>query len=341
MGGAAMIPVLLVTGFLGSGKTTLIRRILADPAFARSAVIVNEWGEIGLDHELIGSADESLLELTTGCLCCRVASDLGRTFSDLAARGAGKYDRVLIETSGLADPAPILRALLSDPAIRPGHALAGTLTLVDARAGEASLARHPEARRQVAFADRLLVTKTDLVALGEGLSALLAALNPGAPVLAAAHGAVAHGAVAPEILFDTSPLPAPLADQLAPDHPAPDPQPALHSGGVESFVLVRERPVPGLALVLLLQALAEHCGGRLLRVKGLVDVAERPGRPALIHGVQHIFEPPQFLPAWPGPDRRTRLVFIAEGVPRHFPARLLAALEEEVAEEQAPASEAA
>ncbi len=321
-----MIPVLLVTGFLGSGKTTLIRRILADPAFARSAVIVNEWGEIGLDHELIGSADESLLELATGCLCCRVASDLGRTFSDLARRGAGKYDRVLIETSGLADPAPILRALLTDPAIRAAHALAGTLTLVDARAGEASLARHPEARRQVAFADRLLVTKTDLVALAGGLGARLAALNQGAPILAAAHGAVA-----PESLFDTSPLPV----------PRDDPRPALHSPGVESFVLVRERPVPGLALVLLLQALAEHCGGRLLRVKGLVEVTEMPGRPALIHGVQHIFEPPQFLPAWPGADRRTRLVFIAEGVPRHFPARLLAALEEEVAEEQATAGETA
>jgi G3E family GTPase len=321
-----MIPILLVTGFLGSGKTTLIRRILADPAFARAAVIVNEWGEIGLDHELIGSADESLLELATGCLCCRVASDLGRTFSELAARGAGRYDRVLIETSGLADPAPILRTLLTDPAIHARHGLAGTLALVDARAGEASLARHPEARRQVALADRLLVTKTDLAALGDGLRARLAALNPGAPILTAAHGAVA-----PEILFAASPLPSP-ADGW---------QPALHTQGVESFVLVRALPVPGLALVLLLQALAEHCGGRLLRVKGLVDVAEMPGRPALIHGVQHVFEPPQFLPAWPGADRRTRLVFIAEGVPRHFPARLLAALEEEVAEERAMASEAA
>jgi G3E family GTPase len=314
-----VIPVLLVTGFLGSGKTTLIRRILADPTFARSAVIVNEWGEIGLDHELIGTADETLLELATGCLCCRVATDLGRTFSDLAQRGAGKYDRVLIETSGLADPAPILHALLTDPAVRAEHALAGTLTLVDARAGEARLARHPEARRQVAFADRLLVTKTDLVPDTGGLRAALAALNPAAPILAAAHGAVA-----PEMLFAASPLPSSPAD----------PPLALHSPGVESFVLVREQPVPALALLLLLQALAEHCGPRLLRVKGLVDVAEMPGQPAVIHGVQHVFEPPQWLRAWPGEDRRTRIVFIAEGVPRHLPARLLAALEEEVAEEQ-------
>ncbi|MGH7077640.1 MAG: CobW family GTP-binding protein, partial [Acetobacteraceae bacterium] len=123
-----MIPVLLVTGFLGSGKTTLIRRILTDPAFARSAVIVNEWGEIGLDHDLVASADENLIELATGCLCCRVSGDLGRTFAKLSGAGQGRYDRVLIETSGLADPAPILRALMSDPAIRAGHSLLGTLT---------------------------------------------------------------------------------------------------------------------------------------------------------------------------------------------------------------------
>lgn len=315
-----MIPVLLVTGFLGSGKTTLIRRILADAAFARSAVIVNEWGEIGLDHELIGSADESLLEFSTGCLCCRVATDLGRTFADLARRGAGKYDRVLLETSGLADPAPILHALLSDPAVRAGHVVAGTLTLVDARAGGVSLARHPEARRQVAFADRLLVTKTDLVRDTGEIRAVLAGLNPAAPILAAAHGAVA-----PETLFAASPPPSLPAD----------PPLALHSAGVESFALVREQPVAALALLLLLQALAEHCGSRLLRVKGLVNVTEMPGQPALIHGVQHVFEPPQWLPAWPGEDRRTRIIFIAERVPRHLPARLLAALEEEVADEQA------
>ena len=320
-----MIPVLLVTGFLGSGKTTLIRRILADPAFARSAVIVNEWGEIGLDHELIGTADETLLELSTGCLCCRVSTDLGRTFADLAERAGGKYERVLIETSGLADPGPIVRALLTDPVVRAGHALAGTLTLIDARAGEATLAGHREARRQVAFADRLLITKTDLVAESDGLRVALAALNPGAPILTAVHGAIAGSEITPEALFAPSPPSAP------PEEP---PLPA-HGEFLASFVLVRERPVAALALVLLLQALAEHCGSRLLRVKGLVDVAEMPGRPALIQGVQHLFEPPRFLACWPGEDRRTRLVFIAEGVPRHFPSRLLAALEEEVAEEQA------
>ncbi|MDA8048537.1 MAG: GTP-binding protein [Rhodospirillales bacterium] len=315
-----MIPVLLVTGFLGSGKTTLIRRILADPAFARSAVIVNEWGEIGLDHDLIASADESLLELATGCLCCRVSSDLGRTFSELARRGAGRYERVLIETSGLADPAPILHSLLTDPTIRAGHVLHGTLTLVDARAGEANLARHPEARRQVALADRLLITKTDLAPDIAGLDVALDTLNPDAERMTAVRGAIA-----PAALFSASPLPASPAG----------PPVAVHGSGITSGVLIRERPVPALALILLLQALTEHCGRRLLRVKGLVDVVEMPGQPALIHGVQHVFEPPQWLPAWPGEDRRTRLVFIGEGVPRYLPARLLAAIEEEVVEEMA------
>ncbi|MGH7067066.1 MAG: CobW family GTP-binding protein [Acetobacteraceae bacterium] len=314
-----MIPVLLVTGFLGSGKTTLIRRILADPAFARSAVIVNEWGEVGLDHDLVASADESLIELATGCLCCRVSGDLGRTFAGLSRAGQGRYDRVLIETSGLADPAPILHALMSDPAIRSGHSLLGTLTLADARMGEATLARHPEARRQVAFADRVLITKTDLMPEIAGLEAALAELNPDAERLAAVRGQIA-----PEALF----VPPRHQEQ----RPAPAPA-AVHSEGITSTVLLRERPVPALALILLLQALAEHCGPRLLRTKGLVDVAEMPGRPALIHGVQHMFEPPEWLPGWPGEDRRTRLVFIGVGLPRHFPARLLAAIEQEVEEE--------
>ncbi|MGH7102941.1 MAG: CobW family GTP-binding protein [Acetobacteraceae bacterium] len=316
-----MIPVLLVTGFLGSGKTTLIRRILADPAFTRSAVIVNEWDEIGLDHDLVASADENLIALATGCLCCRVSGDLGRTFAGLSREGQGRYDRVLIETSGLADPAPILRALMSDPAIRAGHSLLGTLTLADARMGEACLAAHPEARRQVAFADRLLITKTDLSPDIAGLEAALAELNPDAERLRAVRGQIA-----PEILFAPA---RPGATRTDP------PAVAMHSDGITSTVLLRERPVPALALILFLQALAEHCGPRLLRTKGLVDVAEMPGQPALIHGVQHLFEPPEWLPGWPGEDRRTRLVFIGLGLPRHFPARLMAAIEEEVVEESA------
>ncbi len=330
-----MIPVIVVTGFLGSGKTTLIGQVLRDPAFARTAVIVNEFGEIGLDHELIASADESVMALTTGCLCCAVQSDLVRTLLDLQARArAGEipgYDRVLIETSGLADPAPILQSLITDAGLAAGHAVQSVVTLVDAMHGEATLDRHVEARRQAALADRLVLTKTDIAGPAPELQVGLGALNPGAEL----HTAVA-GAIAPDLLFAPA-EPSARADRLA-TLPSSGTSPfarGTHTDAIESFVLERDTPIPGLALILLLEALAEHCGPRLLRVKGLVNLVEMPDRPALIHGVQHVFAAPEFLPAWPTADHRTRIVFIAQGIPRHFPARLLAAIEEEVLEETA------
>ncbi len=328
-----MLPVSIVTGFLGSGKTTLIARLLRNPAFARTAVIVNEFGEIGLDHELISASDEQLLTLSTGCLCCAVRADLLATLLDLwRRRAAGEigYDRVLIETSGLADPAPILQALMSDRDVAQGHAIDTMVTLVDAQHGEVTLERHPEARRQVALADRLLLSKTDLVGESEGLRGRLAGLNPGAPLLCSVGGEVA-----PEVMFGGTGADVRLARVAAlGGGSARSPfLAAAHSDGVETFSLVREAPVPALALTLWLEALVEHCGERLLRVKGLVDVAEMPGRPALIHGVRHVFSAPEWLEGWPSADRRTRVVFIGEGVPRHFPARLLDAIEGEVVDE--------
>ncbi|HUB10381.1 MAG TPA: GTP-binding protein [Acetobacteraceae bacterium] len=325
-----MRPVSIVTGFLGSGKTTLIARVLRDPDFARTAVIVNEFGEIGLDHELIASSDETLLALTTGCLCCAVRSDLVATLLDLQARreaGEIAFDRLLIETSGLADPAPILQALMTDTDVAAGHRLDTVLTVVDALHGEAALERHTEARRQAALADRLALSKTDLAGSAETLRRRLAALNPTAPLLPSPDLTPLH-------LFSSADAAA-RVDRLASlPVAARDPfRVGQHSDGITSFVLRRDRPVPALALTLLLQALAEHCGARLLRLKGLVDVAEMPGQPALIHGVQHVFTPPDFLPHWPSEDRTTRLVFITQGVPEHFPARLLAAIEAEVTEE--------
>ncbi|HTI80842.1 MAG TPA: GTP-binding protein [Acetobacteraceae bacterium] len=311
------IPVAIVTGFLGSGKTTLISRILRDPAFARTAVIVNEFGEIGLDHELIASSDETLLALTTGCLCCAVRSDLVATLLDLQRRrdaGEAGYDRVLIETSGLADPAPILHALMTDRDLAERHGLAGVTTIVDTIHGEGTLERHPEARRQVALADHLLLSKTDLVAPSEALRERLAALNPEARRESTAD-------VSPEMLF---------AGMMPEREVSAD---ARHSDGISSFVLQRDRPVPALALTLLLEALAEHCGARLLRMKGLVHIEEMPGQPAVIHGVQHVFAAPEFLDRWPSRDTTTRIVFITQGVPRYFPARLLDAIESEVREE--------
>ncbi len=326
-----MIPVSIVTGFLGSGKTTLIGRILRDPGFGRTAVIVNEFGEIGLDHALIASSNETFTALTTGCLCCAVRSDLVRTLLDLDASrrsGAASYDRVLIETSGLADPAPILHGLMTDEAIAATHAIDTVITLVDAMHGATTLAEHPEARRQVALADLLVVTKTDLVAMQAGLSDSIQALNPSAP-------RAVVGAVDPGMLFGGAD-PTNRAIRLAnvPDRIQGAPfDRARHGDGIETFVVRRDRPLPAIALTLLLQALTEHCGARLLRVKGLVDIAEMPGQPALVHGVQHVFAPPDFLPAWPTEDRSTRLIFIARGIPPYFVVRLLDAIEAEVRDE--------
>ena len=314
-----MIPVAIVTGFLGSGKSTLISRILRDPVFARTAVIVNEFGEIGLDHELIASSDETLLALTTGCLCCAVRSDLVATLLDLLRRreaGEVAFDRVLIETSGLADPAPILHALMTDRDIAQAYELGGVVTVVDALHGAATFDRHPEAVRQVALADTLLLSKTDIATPQAVLHERLTLLNPQA-ALGNSHDAV------PELLF-TSSSAAPRFD----DTPTP-----RHSDGISTFVLQRNRPVPALALALLLEALAEHCGSRLLRLKGLVDIEEMPGQPAVIHGVQHVVSAPEFLERWPSDNRTTRIVFIAQGVPRYFPMRLLDAIEQEVREE--------
>ena len=330
-----MIPVSIITGFLGSGKTTLIGRFLRDPAQAGTAVIVNELGEVGLDHTLIAHSDESLLTLTTGCLCCAVRSDLVETLLDLAARrhaGAARFDRVLIETSGLADPAPILQTLMIDPAITPIYAVHTVLTLVDAVHGEATLDRHVEARRQAALADALFLTKTDVTPPGASLLGRLAALNPGVeptcpPTMPAIFADTAIGS-------DGLPARALRLTRL-PDVSGPNPFLPRHSGGIETFVLRRTAAVPAIALTLFLEALTEHCGGRLLRVKGLMEVQEMPDRPAVIHGVQHVFSPPEFLARWPDADHATRLVFIAQGVPRHFPARLLDAIEAEVREELA------
>ena len=328
-----MIPVSIVTGFLGSGKTTLIAALLRHPDFVRTAVIVNEWGEIGLDHDLIAAGDETLVALSTGCLCCRMRSDVAATLLDLERRRqAGEipaYRRVLIETSGLADPVPILQALITDPDIGRGHQVESVLTLVDAVNGAANLRQHAEARRQVALADRLLVTKRDLMSGTARLEAALAALNPGAPLLAAVRGELAPelllgGATAQQRAARLAAVPPPAARAFGR---------AAHDSAIETFVLQRERPVPALALAMWLEALAENCGTKLLRLKGLVEVEEMPGRPAVIHVVRHSISEPEWLDQWPSADRQSRMVFICEGVPRHFPARLLAAIEEEVREE--------
>ncbi|MFG1421780.1 CobW family GTP-binding protein [Roseixanthobacter liquoris] len=312
-----LTPVLVVTGFLGSGKTTFIRKVLSDPRFARAAVIVNEFGEIGLDHDILASSSDALIRLSTGCLCCAVRSDLIATLLDLDARrahGEIEFDRILIETSGLADPVPILQALMSDPAVAARFSLEGVLTLVDAVHGRSTLADHVEARRQVAVADRLLVTKTDLAPAPAGLLDDLNALNPSAD-------RVSHPQEAAEGLL----CGLGAARVRRPDKGLAD-RGARHSGGYDGIAVTRAAPIPAVALTLFLQALADHAGSRLLRLKGLALIAEMPGRPALIHGVQHVFAPPEWLDRWPDGERHTRMMLIGASLPPRWPGRLLEAI---------------
>jgi G3E family GTPase len=307
-----VIPVSIVTGFLGSGKTTLISRVLRDPGFGRTAVIVNEFGEVALDHDLIASSDDGVLTLATGCLCCSVQTDLARTLMGLFERREA-YDRVLIETSGLSDPAPILQGMMTDSAVSATHAMPFVVTLVDAVFGETTLLDHVEARHQVALADVVLVSKTDVASPPEGLAVALDGLNADAPRMTTVQAGSAD-------LFGTPSA----AERLGRVGRGPG------HGGIDTASVVRERPMPALALTLLLQALAEHCGPRLLRLKGLVAIEEMPGQPAAIHGVRHVVSPPVFLEQWPSADQRTRIVLITKGVPRYFVSRLLDAIEEEV-----------
>ena len=312
------VPVSVITGFLGSGKTTLLSRLLRDPALGRTAVIVNEFGEVGLDHLLLEASDEEVLLLEGGCLCCKVRGDLVRTAGSLLerrARGAAAFDRVVVETTGLADPAPILHALMTDRDVGEALRLESVIATVDCAAGAATLDAHPESVKQAALADRIVLTKTDLAdPAANGLAARLAALNPCAPQLAAVHGALDAG----RLFGGTYDLP-PHRDFHAHRH-----------GEVSTFCLRREKPLHGATLALFLQALAEHCGAKLLRLKGLVEVIESPGRPAVIHGVQHVFHPPAWLEAWPDADRSTRIVVVSRGLDAGWMQDLLEALEDEV-----------
>lgn len=334
-----MIPVILLTGFLGSGKTTLLARLIRDPAFARTAVIINEFGEVGLDHELVGRSDESFVELTTGCLCCKVRSDLVETIDEmLARRDAGAvmaFERIVIETSGLADPAPILHALMTSPGLAGRVGIAEVVTTVDAATGGATLAREAVSMKQVAVADRVLVTKTDLTdGVPAELLIRLDALNGAALREVVIDGRWPGAATIGEIRAGSDVLDLTERLDLAAAACAHDADGAHHLDGIASYVIRRSTPIAAVALTLFLEALAEHCGSDLLRLKGLVAVAEHPEGPAVVHGVQHVFHPLAWLDQWPSSDRDTRLVCITRGVSRGFVEALLLAIEAEVADVQ-------
>jgi G3E family GTPase len=314
------LPISVITGFLGSGKTTLLSRLLRDPALARTAVIVNEFGEVGLDHLLVEASDEEVVLLEGGCLCCKVRGDLVRTAGELLtrrARGAATFDRIVVETTGLADPAPILQALMTDREVGDALRLESVIATVDCAAGGATLDAHPQSVKQAALADRIVLTKADLADPGAGLAERVRRINPSAPQLVARHGAVDAS-----LLFNSS-----VYEQR---DPAWYESHAHANEEVQTFCLRRKAPLHAVTLSLFLQVLAEHCGAKLLRLKGLVDVVESPGRPAVIHGVQHVFHPPAWLEAWPDDDRTTRIVVISQGLDAGWLQDLLEVLDDEV-----------
>lgn len=328
-GGGSIIPVTVVTGFLGSGKTTLLARLLKSPAFARTAVIINEFGEVGIDHDLVAASEESFVTLETGCICCMVRGDLEATLADLVARRRSgelpAFERIVIETSGLADPGPVLNAVMAETGRGAGLALEGVVTTIDAVNGPETLARETQAARQVAIADRLIVTKTDLAprALEQGLTAQVRALNAHAELLSAVHGRIT-----PEALIGRGPL-----HHVPDEHAAPATMDATgHDTDITCVAIRRSRPLPALALPLVLEALADHVGADLLRLKALVHVAEHPAQPAVIHGVQHLFHEPQWLPAWPSDDYSTRIVLIGRGLSQLWLEALTEAIVAEVEE---------
>jgi G3E family GTPase len=327
------IPVSILTGFLGSGKTTLLSHLLRHPDMARTAVVINEFGAVGLDHELIETSDETLVTLSTGCLCCKVRSDLALTLTDLAARRAAgevpRFERVVIETSGLADPAPILHALTIDPALHEIYAIREVITTVDALTGASTLARYPESLSQAALADRIVLTKTDVEgAQIDDTVARVREINPRAPML---H--VVCGNVEPSALFDNPSRAASHAYVSAtgdiPHSLSVANDAHQHSSGISSFTLVRHS-MHAATLALLLSVLAENCGSDLLRLKGIVALTEEPHRPAVIHGVQHVYHAPEWLERWPSEDRTTRMVFIGRNIHESWVRGVLELLEIEV-----------
>jgi G3E family GTPase len=336
-------PVTILTGFLGSGKTTLLNRAMRAPAMAKTAVVINEFGEVPLDHMLAAQSDDTIMVLENGCLCCTVFGDLVVTLNNLYHRredgNIPRFDHVVIETSGLADPSPLIQAFLSDPTLAGLYRIAAVIATVDAVNGPHTLDEHVESVRQVALADQIFITKLDLVdpakanADEAALTARLRRLNPAAKISSIdaqtfdsaailRSDALAAGGETDQVRAWLNAAAYEERDDHAHghshdhhDHGAHDHH-HLHDRDIASFCFIRDNPIPREALRLLLEALQQNLGPNLLRVKGLINVAEEPERPAVIQGAQHLLHNLTFLERWPDADRRSKIVFITQNFDR-------------------------
>jgi G3E family GTPase len=345
------IPISVITGFLGSGKTTLLSRLLKHPDMADTAVLINEFGEIGLDHHLVEAVSGEMVVMDSGCLCCTIRGDLAQSLRTLYFRRVRgeipQFRRVVIETTGLADPAPILQTLMEDPIIESYYRLDTVVTTVDAVNGTSQLDAQFESVKQAAVADRLLLTKCD-IAIPEAIAALkarLKALNPGAPVFEVSHGAIEPARLFGAGLYNPATktvdvqnwLRAEAYDDHGHDHDHDHDHEHHHHHGEEhghhhdhakqdvnrhddrisATCLTFDEPIDWEAFSLWMGSLARYRGEDLLRVKGILNVAGEE-RPVAVHGVQHVFHPPARLPHWPTEDRRSRLVLITRDMDRAF-----------------------
>ncbi|WP_416797153.1 CobW family GTP-binding protein [Ciceribacter azotifigens] len=334
------IPVSILTGFLGAGKSTLLNRILKDPAMRDAAVIINEFGEVGIDHMLVESSNDAIIELADGCLCCTVRGELVDTLAALVdGMQTGRIkqvSRVVIETTGLADPAPVMQSVMGHPVIASYFDLEGVVTVVDAVNGLSTLDNFSEAVRQVAVADRLVLSKASLAdpeSLPQ-LEARLAVLNPRAPTVDADRDEVGTAAIFANGLYDPA-TKIPDVDRWLRDG-ATEPDHAhghhhehghdhhhhdvnRHGEAIRSYSIIHDGPIDPASLEMFVDLLRSTHGDKLLRMKAIVRLTDRPEQPLVLHGVQSIFHPPFRLPAWTDPDdRRTRLVLIARDLPETY-----------------------
>jgi G3E family GTPase len=334
-----LIPVTLLTGSLGSGKSTLLTELLQKLEFANTAIVVNEFGEVGLDGILIEHSKDQIIEMTSGCLCCTIRGDIRQTLLDLHSRRASgdipAFDRVIVESTGLADPAPVIHTLISDPLLDRRYMLGGVVTTVDALTGLATIENHKECEKQAAVADRILITKTDLAKspdLKESLCELqakLLALNPTAIFLDRHKPAFDYNRLFDTSLFDPDTksinVRSWLNAEASSDHHSHGHNQGhdhhhhdvtRHGSDIRSFTLTFDEPVTIEAFASSLEALSLTQGASILRIKGIVNTIDRPGMPLVIHGVQHVFHDPVWLDEWPDEDHQTKLVFITKGIER-------------------------